>query len=349
MIIRRLLPWQRPSQGIFTALKPPISPSPCRRRCLHQMPNLTHQRLYENEGVPGLFTKESFDLAWTQYQGYTVARLNMLTEGTPSYTSGVKDLLLAAARQPEHASLFNYASMAHNNNFFFSGLSPTKTNIPDGLSKQLKLSSFTSIDTLRDEMLLTTNSMFGPGFVWLVKLDTPSAVNPEYRILTTYIAGTPFPDAHYRAQPQDAATMPRTNLPVTDPPGGARAMAIANASKSSSAAGTSPNTSTGSKDGGKGNVTANLSSGLTPADYHRQTTYQNDHPGAMGDTSHGAQKRPRFEPILCVNTWQHVWMWDYGIAGKWDYLQAWWERIDWAVVANRSDTSRSRKISARRF
>jgi superoxide dismutase, Fe-Mn family len=38
------------------------------------------------------------------------------------------------------------------------------------------------------------------------------------------------------------------------------------------------------------------------------------------------------QPILCVNTWEHAWMMDYGINGKEEYLERWWERINWDVV-----------------
>ena len=40
-------------------------------------------------------------------------------------------------------------------------------------------------------------------------------------------------------------------------------------------------------------------------------------------------------PLLCLNTWQHMWIPDYGILGKRAYLAAWWERIDWDVVRQR--------------
>ncbi len=40
-------------------------------------------------------------------------------------------------------------------------------------------------------------------------------------------------------------------------------------------------------------------------------------------------------PLLCLNTWQHMWIPDYGITGKRTYLAAWWERIDWDVVYQR--------------
>jgi Fe-Mn family superoxide dismutase len=37
-------------------------------------------------------------------------------------------------------------------------------------------------------------------------------------------------------------------------------------------------------------------------------------------------------PLLCVNTWEHVWLRDYGIRGKRQFLEAWWNKIDWDVV-----------------
>ena len=40
------------------------------------------------------------------------------------------------------------------------------------------------------------------------------------------------------------------------------------------------------------------------------------------------------EPLLCVNTWEHVWLMDYGVGGKRKYLERWWDRIDWDVVAS---------------
>ncbi|KAF1929521.1 manganese and iron superoxide dismutase [Didymella exigua CBS 183.55] len=35
-------------------------------------------------------------------------------------------------------------------------------------------------------------------------------------------------------------------------------------------------------------------------------------------------------PLLCVSTWEHAWLRDYGVNGKDAYLRAWWSKIDWA-------------------
>ena len=37
-------------------------------------------------------------------------------------------------------------------------------------------------------------------------------------------------------------------------------------------------------------------------------------------------------PLLCVSTWEHVWLQQYGVKGKRAFLEAWWDRIDWDLA-----------------
>jgi superoxide dismutase, Fe-Mn family len=50
-------------------------------------------------------------------------------------------------------------------------------------------------------------------------------------------------------------------------------------------------------------------------------------------------------PILCVNTWEHVWMMDYGIRGKDEFLNRWWDRINWEVVYDNYNLLRADAVS----
>jgi len=52
------------------------------RRGRHNVPALTHGQKFVNDGVGGMMSPDGYDIAWTQYQGYTVQRLNELTVGT---------------------------------------------------------------------------------------------------------------------------------------------------------------------------------------------------------------------------------------------------------------------------
>jgi Fe-Mn family superoxide dismutase len=158
-------------------------------------------------------------------------------------------------------------------------------------------SSFSSLDSLRREFVAIGSSMFGPGFVWLVRLPTEN----KYSLLTTYIAGSPYAAAHYRRQPLDMNT-------EADP--------------------------------------------ANPADFARVRALQNARPvnsvGAFGPLSESAKLAPggiNVIPVLCVNTWQHAYIVDWGLRQKKQFIEAWWDRIDWKAVADNSELKDTTFIS----
>ncbi|KNG49174.1 fe superoxide dismutase [Stemphylium lycopersici] len=193
-----------------------------------------------------------------------------------------KSLVINFARDPTMAYAFNVASMAFNNHFFFRGLN-TNADVESRPSSDLQLQisrDFSSMDTLRETFLATAESMFGPGFVWLVQTD--NTINGSLRILPTYLAGSPLSGAHWRRQSHDLNT-------------------------------------------------------------HNADSYQGlNKVGAFGAAAQQAQepKKPLggvdVVPLLCVNTWEHVWLQDYGVRGKRQFLDAWWDRINWDMAAAES-------------
>ncbi len=205
--------------------------------------------------------------------------------------------MLGNARDPAMAPLFNYASMAHNNHFFFKHLSPTPVEVPETLKAALE-QSFGSMETLRREMIYTAAGMFGPGFVWLVKTSQPGLPN-AFKVLATYAAGSPYPGAHWRRQAVDMNTEAGEK---SEP-----ALETARLYLNSSAYG----------------------AGRKPA----------AKPGmAPGGTD--------LQPLLCLNTWEHVWLWDYGFGlgnvsgGKLAYTEGWWKKINWELVNKEANLGR---------
>lgn len=256
------------------------------RRSIHHVPELQHDY---SQGIPNLMSPGGFNLAWTEYMKLMVEKLNALTVGTELEDKDTKTIALLTAREPNQAPIFNYASMAHNNHFFFQGISPTGTPMPDALRKELE-ASFSSIETLRREFVITASAMFGPGFVWLVK-----AGPGDYRLLPTYLAGSPYPGAHWRAQRTDMNTV--------------------------------------GKDGSAKSFFRNQVGGARKRD---------------GDLAPGGID---LEPLLCLNTWEHAWLLDWGVGaggqgGKMAYAESWWNLIDWEKVAQRSGVLRPEFKSA---
>lgn len=203
--------------------------------------------------------------------------------------------MLSTAREPAEAPIFNHASMAHNTHFFFKRLSPTPVAMPESLRAALE-ESFSSIETLRREFVVTASAMFGPGFVWLVRLnarDAPGQANP-FRLLTTYLAGSPYAGAHWRRQSVDRNTVTA------------------------------------------GTPAAGVLGGISgfPSPSAAEAAAKSAAPGGIDVT-----------PVLCLNTWEHTWLRDYGIGvggygGKRQFVEEWWKAIDWEGVAADANITR---------
>ncbi len=199
--------------------------------------------------------------------------------------------------------------MAHNNEFFFQGMvflafhlfglanscqSPNPPPMPPDLVGYIE-NSFSSVESLRSTFIATADAMFGPGFVWLVKKP-----DNDLAILTTYIAGTPYPGANFRRQPVDMNNVTTSILPNAYAP------------------------QTHKHNESVKNVVQNYAG----------------YAGSFGVASELApQLGPGcadIEPLLAVSTWEHTFLPDYGPWGKRKFLERWWEKIDWDVVHNRT-------------
>lgn len=214
--------------------------------------------------------------------------------------------------------------MAHNNHFFFDGLAVTggadpSEHMPQDLRAGLE-ASFGSLETLQRELVLTADAMFGPGFVWLVR--TRDVAGPHrfpYRVLTTYHAGSPYPGAHWRRQFSDMNNV----AGLTDRSGDAvrNYLNMQNASNNSSR---SP--LLGGAGGGGGGPASSSTSSLRDADRS---------PGGAN-----------LVPVLCVNTWEHAWLFDWGIGNRFNYLAGWWNAINWGKVAERASALGGRQMTS---
>ncbi|KAL8730037.1 MAG: hypothetical protein Q9166_004361 [cf. Caloplaca sp. 2 TL-2023] len=256
---------------------------------------------------------------------------------TKDENTKTKDLLIKYARNPNHAALFNYASAAHNNHFFFETVTPDPTPIPNPLLTHIN-SSFSSLPTLRAHFLATADSMFGPGYVWLVKR-TKAAFNDSMKlsILATYNAGSPYPGAHFRMQPVDMNTAATGVTGDMHPNEYARMMR--------------GDEGTNQMDErlrvyGKGYGTGNPNA-PPPAYVGTAGSFGQYSNTMQNSTLHPEQRKAPggalIEVLLGVSTWEHVWLRDWGIAGKRKFLEAWWEKIDWEKVYARSGFGSGRR------
>lgn len=157
-------------------------------RRLHTVPKLGYTQ------IPNLFSPESLQIAWNDHQGDLVAKLNQATVDTDDETRVPFHILLNAARRPEQAHVFNYASQAHNNHLFFLGLT-TKSPQPEpsiGLTRRVER-SFGSFDNLKQAIKAAADQIEGNGWVFVVEKPTK-----DLALLACNNAGTPYHFARYQ-------------------------------------------------------------------------------------------------------------------------------------------------------
>ena len=106
---------------------------PRQKKCLHTVLKLPYENLEPSvNGIYPVYSKEGFQIAWTERQSSLIDQVNRITQGT-SHAMRAKigtaiahedlfNLVVLSAKQPDMAPLFNYASSAWNNAFFFTGI-----------------------------------------------------------------------------------------------------------------------------------------------------------------------------------------------------------------------------------
>jgi superoxide dismutase, Fe-Mn family len=167
-----------------------------RNRGLHIVPKLGDEKdkIFARYGVPGLFSKETYQETWQQYQTHLLHFVNNEVRGTTSENSSIKVLHEHTSRDRSKAELYNHAAQAHHNHFFFSGLSAESTPSQPSTNIRGQIEQwFESVDHLGDEISHMAMSMFGNGYVWVLCANDGTK---EWRVMCTYNAGSPYPNAH---------------------------------------------------------------------------------------------------------------------------------------------------------
>lgn len=150
-------------------------------RQIHQLPSLSNQQRYEQEGIAGVYSKDGFRDIWTEYQQYLVDELSRQTAETEHETRTPFGIMVNTAEKMLDTSIFNFASQAHNNHLYIEGLRPVSvgedgkvlanpTQPSPALLRRIE-ETFGSMEGLRQEMvdIATGPETNGAGWLFLVE------------------------------------------------------------------------------------------------------------------------------------------------------------------------------------
>ena len=97
-----------------------------------------------------------------------VDNLNKLIAGTDLEGKALEDIILAAAKDPAKAGIFNNAAQIWNHSFYWKCLKPGGGGKPSGAVAAKIDAAFGSYDKFVEELKNAGATQFGSGWAWLV-------------------------------------------------------------------------------------------------------------------------------------------------------------------------------------
>jgi Fe-Mn family superoxide dismutase len=156
--------------------------SPLKGAGPYELPKLPYG---ENALAPVMSAKSIQFHYGKHHRGYA-ERYNKLIQGTPMADQTLEQVIVEASKSAERTPLFNNAAQIWNHTFFWSSLKPKGGGQPFGKVKGLVEEAFGSFDRFRTEFIERASTLFGSGWVWLVKAEGKA------KIVSTKDADTPL-------------------------------------------------------------------------------------------------------------------------------------------------------------
>ena len=139
---------------------------------------------YDFNALEPYISKKTMEVHYEKHYKKYVSTLNELTVGSRFESLTLEEVILENFK--EDNAIFHNAAQAWNHSFFWNCLSPEKTQPSEVVLAEIK-DQFSSLQEFKDKFSKAAASLFGSGWVWLVKKS-----DGELSIETLGNAGNPI-------------------------------------------------------------------------------------------------------------------------------------------------------------
>jgi Fe-Mn family superoxide dismutase len=163
----------------------------------HQLPELP----YDRKALEPHISAETIDFHYGKHHQAYVNNINNLVPATEYETMSLKEIILKAPA----GGIFNNAAQIWNHTFYWNSLNPKGGDPPAGVLRKALDDAFGSFDEFKKKFIQSATTLFGSGWVWLVKKpdgsvaieNTKDAGNPMTSGLTPLLTCDVWEHAYY--------------------------------------------------------------------------------------------------------------------------------------------------------
>ena len=147
---------------------------------LYELPDLP----FEKKSLEPNISSETIDYHYGKHHQAYVNNLNKLVPGTEFEGKSLNEIIKTA-----EGGIFNNAAQIYNHTFYWNCLSPSGGGEPSGAITDAINSAFGSFEDFKKQFSQAAATLFGSGWVWLVKTSSG-----ELKIRSMSNAGCPIKD-----------------------------------------------------------------------------------------------------------------------------------------------------------
>ncbi len=140
---------------------------------------------WAEDALSPAISKRTIEFHYGKHHQAYVNNLNNLVAGTELADLPLEDLVRRVVGKPDKTGVFNNGAQVWNHTFYWSSLTPDKTEPSSALRKAID-GSFGGLDEFKDQFAKAAGGRFGSGWAWLVKEGGKLAIE------TTSNADTPM-------------------------------------------------------------------------------------------------------------------------------------------------------------
>jgi Fe-Mn family superoxide dismutase len=124
---------------------------------------------FEQSALEPFISSHTLSFHYGKHHAAYVEKANERLKGNPLENMAIEDIINATAGKSDQGVLFNNVAQAWNHAFFWQCLKPKGGGKPEGKLAKMIDESFGSFDKFKEEFLDSGTTLFGSGWIWLVK------------------------------------------------------------------------------------------------------------------------------------------------------------------------------------